>query len=290
VDPGYFGVLGGRVLTGRDFRPADGGEGAVAVVVNRAFVRQVLDGGSAVGRRVRFAAPQPNDDARPGRARPLPADAGRWYEIVGVVEDLQANSMDPEVVPAALYYPVAPARASGATLQVRLRTSTPAAFAPKLRALAAAVDPTLRLGTVRTLTDLNRQGLIAMRLIALVLGLVLLSVFLLSAAGVYALMSFTVTQRRREIGIRTALGAHPGQVLRSVFSRAAWQIALGLLVGVAAAAGLEAATGGELMGGRGGVLLPALAAAMAAVGLLAALGPARRGLRIQPTEALRADG
>jgi predicted permease len=290
VDPGYFGVLGARVLTGRDFRPADGGDGAVAVVVNRAFVRKVLDGGSAVGRRVRFAAPEPDDDARPGRAEPLPADAGRWYEVVGVVEDLQANPMDPELVPAALYYPVAPARTRAATLQVRLRASTPAAFAPKLRELAVAVDPTLRLGTVRTLADLNRQERIATRLIALVLGLVLLSVLLLSAAGVYALMSFTVTQRRREIGIRTALGAHPGQVMRSVFSRAAGQIALGLLVGVAAAAGLEAATGGGLMGGRGGVLLPAFAAAMAAVGLLAALGPARRGLRIQPTEALRADG
>ena len=289
VDPGYFAVLGAPVLTGRPFRPADVADGAAPVIVNRAFVRKVLDGGSALGRRVRFAAPQADDDG-PRRAEPVPADAGRWYEVVGVVEDLQANPVDPELVPAALYYPVAPAQAKGANLQVRLRGSSPAAFAPKLRELAVAVDPALRLGTVRTLADLDRQERVATRLIALVLGLVLLSVFLLSAAGVYALMSFTVTQRRREIGIRTALGAKPGQVLGSVFSRAAVQVALGLVVGVAAAAGLELATGGGLMGGRGGVLLPAFAAAMAVVGLLAALGPARRGLRIEPTEALRADG
>ncbi|HEV2074836.1 MAG TPA: FtsX-like permease family protein [Thermoleophilaceae bacterium] len=121
------------------------------------------------------------------------------------------------------------------------------------------------------------------------MSLVLLSVFLLSAAGVYALLSFTVTRRRREIGIRAALGALPRQVLWSVFSRAAGQIALGLAVGVASAVLLESATGGELMGGRGAVLLPAIALVMAVVGLLAALGPARRGLKIQPSEALRAE-
>ncbi|MEW5930817.1 MAG: ABC transporter permease, partial [Gemmatimonadota bacterium] len=244
VDPGYFGVLGAPVLTGRPFRSADAGGGAAAVIVNRAFVRRVLDGGSALGRRVRYPAPEPDDEAPPGRAEPVAADAGRWYEIVGVVEDLQANPLDPELVPAALYYPVAPAQAKGATLQVRLRGGDPAAFAPRLRELAVAVDPALRLGTVRTADDLHRQERVATRLIALVLALVLLSVFLLSAAGVYALMSFTVTQRRREIGIRTALGAKPGQVLGSVFSRAAGQIALGLGVGVAAAAALETATGG----------------------------------------------
>jgi putative ABC transport system permease protein len=104
------------------------------------------------------------------------------------------------------------------------------------------------------------------------------------------MMSFTVTQRRKEIGIRSALGAQPAQVLRSVFARAIRQLALGLVIGVAAAAGIERATGGGLVDGRGVVLLPALAITMAIVGVLAALGPARRGLSIEPTEALRADG
>jgi putative ABC transport system permease protein len=120
-----------------------------------------------------------------------------------------------------------------------------------------------------------------------VIGLVLLSVFLLSAAGVYALTSFTVLQRRREIGIRTALGAHPRQVLLGVFKRVARQLGTGLALGIAAAAAIEAASGGELMSGRGRVLLPAFGVIMALVALLGALGPARRGLRIQPTEALR---
>ena len=108
-------------------------------------------------------------------------------------------------------------------------------------------------------------------------------------SSVYALTSFAATQRRREIGIRTALGAHPRQVLRSVFARTARQIVLGLVVGTSGAALVEVLTGGALMGGRAGALLPAFGVIMAVVALLAAFGPARRGLRIQPTEALRGD-
>ncbi|HEV2131741.1 MAG TPA: FtsX-like permease family protein, partial [Longimicrobiaceae bacterium] len=103
------------------------------------------------------------------------------------------------------------------------------------------------------------------------------------------LMSFTVTRRRREIGIRAALGAHPRRILASIFSRVLGQLALGLVVGAAAAFLLERLTEGELMGGNAGVVLPIVAAITATVGLLAAMGPARRGLRIQPIEALRED-
>ena len=287
VDPGQFELFGTRTLTGRQLGAADLDEGATAVVVNRAFVRQVLSGGNALGRRVRHMGAVYDDDA-PGSAPE--AKPSRWFEIVGVVEDLQTNRMDPELVKPGLFYPVAPGQVQSATVVVRLRGATPISFAPRFREIAAAVDPTLRLGAVRSLADSDRQQQLALRLVALALGLILLSVFLLSAAGIYALTSFAVTQRRREIGIRSALGAHPGQVLRSVFARAAGQIALGVVVGVAAAAGLEHVTGGELLGGRGAVLLPVFALMMALVGLLAALGPARRGLRIQPIEALRADG
>ncbi len=121
----------------------------------------------------------------------------------------------------------------------------------------------------------------------LALAIETLSVVLLSSAGIYALMSFTVSQRRREIGIRTALGADPGRLLRSIFSRAARQLAIGVAVGLAAAALVENLTGGALMNGNGAVLLPAVAVLMTAVGLLASVGAAKRGLRVQPTEALR---
>jgi predicted permease len=282
VHPGYFDVFGARLLTGRRFGPADLGEEAGAVVVSEAFVRRVLGGGDALGRRIRHVVPE--EGAGAGEAR-----TARWYEVVGVVEDLEANAVDPEMVIPRVYYPVAPGRVQAVTLAVRLRGSVPADFGGRLRGIAAAVNPSLRLGAVTSLAEGDLVDRVSTRGVGVAVALVLLSVFLLSAAGIYALMSFAVTQRRREIGIRTALGAHPLQVLRSVFARAAGQLALGLAVGVAAATLVEGITDGGLMKGRGAVILPALALVMAVVGLLAALGPARRGLRIQPTEALRAE-
>lgn len=124
-------------------------------------------------------------------------------------------------------------------------------------------------------------------LMALVLGLITLSVLLLSAAGISALMSFAVTRRQREIGIRIALGAPRGRIMVAIFSRSAVQLALGLVTGAAAGAMLDRLAGGELLAGRAVILLPLVAAMMVLAGLLATLGPARRALRIHPVEALR---
>jgi putative ABC transport system permease protein len=102
-------------------------------------------------------------------------------------------------------------------------------------------------------------------------------------------MSFTVSQRRKEIGIRAAMGADAGQLLRSIFTKAALQLAAGVVVGIVLALMTDRASDGELLGFFGRGLLPVTAVGMAIVGLLATIGPARRGLRIQPTEALRAE-
>jgi predicted permease len=284
--PGYFDAFGSRILAGRGFQPADADTASTAVIVSEGFVRQVLGGGNALGRRLRFAAEQ--ERAGADTVRP-----GRWFEIVGVTADLEANLLDPTLVRPAVWYAVAPNQAHLAQwvdLEVRLREpTTPADFAPKLRQLGAAVNPALRLGRTYSMVKFEEEDRLALRLVGLGVGLVIVSVFLLSAAGVYALTSFTVTRRRREIGIRTALGAHPRQVLVGIFAGVARQIALGLALGLAAAMVIETGSGGELMGGRGRILLPVFGALMGLVALVGALGPARRGLRIAPTEALRSD-
>jgi putative ABC transport system permease protein len=100
-------------------------------------------------------------------------------------------------------------------------------------------------------------------------------------------MAFTVTQRRREIGIRVALGANPRRILGSIMSRAFWQLAIGIAIGVAIAARLDLATGGELTGSLGLGMLPPVAIFVLLVGLIAAGWPAQRAFRIQPSEALR---
>jgi ABC-type antimicrobial peptide transport system permease subunit len=115
----------------------------------------------------------------------------------------------------------------------------------------------------------------------------MLSVMMLSAAGIYALMSFTVSRRRREIGIRAALGANRLRLIAGIFGRVIAQLAVGAAIGMLGAYGLVGIFEGELLHQQRGALLPLVALVMTAVGVLAAIGPARAGLSIQPTEALR---
>jgi hypothetical protein len=248
------------------------------VVVNRAFVQRVLKGGNALGRRVRYI-----ESAASIRAQSAPP---RWYEIVGVVTDLQIKAFAPEQNEPAVFHAMAADNESLSTVLVRVRSAPASMFIARVREITASIDPTVRLFAL-PLTNLYRQQNIAVQLVALAVGLVIISVLLLSAAGIYALMSFAVAQRRNEIGIRAALGADARRLLAAVFSRSAAQLCTGVAVGVAIALVMNNVSDGELLGDKATVLLPVMSVVMIAVGMLAALGPARRGLRIQPTQALR---
>jgi len=280
VDVEFFRVFGVPTLAGRPFNAADATPAASAVIVNRSFAQRVFAGGDALGRRVRYVG-------KSGDARSEQLELGRWYEIVGIVPDFPAKATSSGVVGARLYHAAAPGQVDGVNLAVRVRGTTPAAFAGRLREVSAAVDPNLQLRNVLTIDELLRQEQSMLRLLAAGLAILTMSVVLLSGAGIYALMSFTVTQRRKEIGIRAALGADPRRILGSIFARALGQLAIGAVVGAAAAVLLESLSRGDLMAGNGEVVLPVVALFMTAVGLVAAIGPARRGLRIQPIEALR---
>jgi ABC-type antimicrobial peptide transport system permease subunit len=158
----------------------------------------------------------------------------------------------------------------------------------RLRRIAAGIDPTLQMDEIRRLSDIYREHRFGDNLGATTIGAVTASVLLLSAAGLYALMAFTVAERRREIGIRAALGAPPRSLLAAVFRRVAWQIGAGAAVGLIIAALVGHYIPIEEIGGLPipGVL-PGAATFLLLVGVVAAIGPARRGLRIDPTEALR---
>jgi predicted permease len=284
VDTRYFGTFGLGALSGRLFEAADMGPAATPVVVNRAFVRDVLGGREALGRRVRIA-----EGYRDGGVMQVPdgIEAGRWYEIVGIVGNLPERAMEPGEPLAQIYRPLDPGAAYPLSLVIHTRGAA-TEFAPRLTELAIAVDPSLQGRDVQSLATVIRQFQGGMRMGALGLGLLTGSVLLLSAAGIYALMSFTVTQRRREIGLRAALGAHPRRILAAIFSRAARQLGIGAAIGLALAIALNFASQGETTGGQARIVLPAVAAIILVVGLLATWGPARRGLRIQPMEALKA--
>jgi hypothetical protein len=280
VPPDFFSGLDAPILSGRALSPADARSAASPVVVNRTFVQRLLGGADPIGRRIRYVEAE-----RPGR---VDLDTGVTHEIVGVVADLFINSLDPQMVAPVIYHPLPQAPEGPIMLLVRTRTRDASPFAARVREITTALDPSARL-TIYPFVQLMRQQELAVRLVALAIGLIVISVLLLSAAGIYALMSFAVAQRRKEIGIRAAMGADARQLLGSIFSRSAAQLGAGVAVGAIAAFLLDAASGGQMLGPLGYLLLPAMAIAMVVAGLIASIGPARRGLRVQPTEALRSE-
>ena len=278
VDVDFFDVFGVPVLTGRAFNAGDLGstevgaatQGRHVVIVNRTFAKKLLGDENPLGHRIRYY-----DSS-------VPAAESTWYEIVGVVADLPANDNQ-----GTMYHPIAFGQAGSASLALRL-TDTPVAVADRLRRVTTALDPNLRLHEVLPLDEIYRAQDVGNNVGATTLALVTLSVLLLSVAGIYALMSFTVNQRKREIGIRAALGAPPRRILATIFRRALGQVGVGAALGLLVALLIDYYLPIEHVGGWNvpGVV-PLAALAMAEIGLLAVAGPARRGLKIDPIEELR---
>jgi putative ABC transport system permease protein len=278
VDTAFFDLYQVPGLAGRRFNEGDAGAETNAVIVNRNFAETIAPGGNALGHRFRYVR------ATDSEWQLHAPERDRWYEVVGVVGNLPVTT-DARVA----YHAAAPGQIHPAHLQLRLRSGS-TGLAERLREVAASVDPTMHVDQVRTLSEIYRAHRFGDNLGAIAIGAITGSVLLLSAAGLYALMAFTVAQRRREIGIRSALGAQPGHLVAAVFRRVFWQIGAGSAAGILAAyvAGryvpIEQVGGLPIPG-----ILPGAAAFMLLVGVLAALGPARRGLRIDPTEALRSE-
>jgi hypothetical protein len=275
VDLRYFGAFDIPVLAGRAFQPGDLAATTTAVIVNRSFVRKLLGDGNPLGRRVRVAT-RGNGN---GPASP-------WEEIVGVIPDFPVDSATPA---PKIYRPLSSTDATPLTLAIRVKGVATASFASRLRELAVATNPMMRLQNIKSLDQTLYDDDAGTRLTILAMELVTMSTVLLSAAGIYALMSFTITRRRREIGIRSALGAGARRVLMNVLSRSLGQVALGIAIGITIAGVFDRLLDGGWTGRRGALVLPGVAALMAAVGLIAAIEPAIRALRIQPTEALKSE-
>jgi hypothetical protein len=271
VDQAFFAVFEAPLLAGRTFDGRDFGAAGTAIV-DQTFVQQVVGDGNALGRRIR-PAPAPG------------SEAGPWYEIVGIVADRPANTSQ-----GRIYLPALPgARGPASSIYLALHAGPdPSAMSRRLHEIGTSLDPALRLDDVRRLDAVHSETQMASNLTFYALAIVTLSVLLLSAAGLYALMSFTVARRRREIGIRMALGARPGRMLASIFARALWQIAAGVVVGVTAALVLHRNLNIEVEGGwHIPGILPAAAIFIMTIGLLSSAGPARQAVRVDPTEALR---
>jgi putative ABC transport system permease protein len=283
VAPNFFSAFDVPVSIGRGLTAADASAdaaGTPGVLVSRGLVDQVFNGANPLGRRIKYVGS--NAEAPSGNAVP-----DRWYEIVGVVPDFPLPGPFDDESEGRVYHAVAAGDLYPARLHVRVRNGDPAALADPLRELSASIDPDVLLLDVSTAEIALRQAQGMMRLIGVSLALVVSSVILLSSAGIYSLMSFTVARRRREIGIRAALGANRNRILVGIFSRVLAQLGAGAVLGVIAAVGLAQILEGDMVRNYRAMLLPLVVLLMMTLGVIAAIGPMRQGLRIQPIEALR---
>jgi predicted permease len=274
VTPGYFDALGLTLLRGRYLTHDDMAGSDTVAVVSEAFVRAWFGGDDPLGRRISWSFSGQN--------------YGPWARIVGVVDDSRQFGLGREAAP--IIYTSAEQSGFGFTLVVATRGEA-AALVRAVREVIRELDPTRPVDEVRTVEDLVAEDVAPTRLNATLFGAFALLALAIAAVGVLGVLAFSVSQRTREFGLRMAVGADRGRVLRTVMGEGAALVLLSLLLG-----GGVAVVGARLLSGLlFGVqpLDPATfagaAAALGAVALLAAFLPARRATRVDPIQALRAD-
>src|SRR5688572_28408353 len=284
VGPGFFEAFDRPIVAGRAFHGGDRSPTALTVIVNEAFARQFSEDagrGSPIGARLRYSA---------SSDRPETSAPEEWFEIVGVVRDVGLDPDDLGDERPFVFHAASAGTVSPLVMSVHL-SGNPASLAARLPVIAADVDARVYVRDALPLSEWVRQRDISLAMTAGVQAGVTLLVLFLSALGIFSLMSVSVSRRTREIGLRSALGASPRQVLAGIVSRGIVLMGSGttaggalLLLAVTAAAPPDRrADDVALYAGYVGVT----AAVMLAASLLACIGPARRALRINPTDALR---
>lgn len=276
VTPGYFAAMGiplrqGRLLEDRDRRGAP-----PAVVINERFARRLFGGTSPIGQRVRFG-PQ--------------IGSGTWMEVVGVVGDVRHYSLAVDA-PDAFYTTSSQWQwvDNVATLVVK-SSSPPSAILPALKTALWSVNANVPVQRVQAMSGFVTASAGTQRFALLAIESLAIVALLLAAVGLYGVISGSVSERVREIGIRTALGAAPGDVVRQVLRQALALTLAGVAIGLFGGFAASRLISSMLFGvtaldplTHGGVVV-----VMVVVGLLAAWGPVRRAVRVDPTIALRAE-
>ena len=266
----YFQTMGIAVLQGRDFGPQDTESSPKVIVVNEAFVNRHFPGEQAMGKRISFRGVQ-----------------GPWNEIVGIVRNSKYLTIGETATPIA-YLPLSQNNENGMTLHVRTSVD-PSTLVAAIRLEIQSLDKNLPVNNVSTMTDSIGNSLYAARMGAILLGGFSVLAVVLAAVGLYGVMSFSVSRRTREIGIRMALGGDATSVLRMIMKDGMLMVVIGIVIGLGAAKMFTRLLGSFLYNISTTdvitfVSIPILLLVMA---LLACFLPARRATKIDPMEALR---
>ncbi len=281
LTPGYFETMGIRLLEGRLVESSDITAGTGAVVVNRAFAQHYWPGESAVGKRVWRGI---GDD--------MEGEDFEWLPVVGVVEDVRNLRLDAEIRPIIYYAMAGPGDTYRTSMSIVAKTSTtPTALAPAVRDAIWAIDPNVPITGIETMTQVVRNATSRAGFTMLMLGLAAAVALLLGSVGLYGVISYGVTQRRQEMGVRMALGAPAGRVRGLVVRQGAVVAAVGLGMGFVAALGLTRVMDTLLfeVSPTDPPTFGLVVLLLFVVSLFASWVPARRAASVDPAIALRAE-
>jgi predicted permease len=283
VTPGYFETLGIRVVRGRAPAQRDAADAPPVVFINETTARTLFPSEDPLGRRIRFSRSR-------GFEQP-------WRTIAGIVGDVRQRGLDTPPRPEA-YFPHAQFQhfvpnAQARSMNIVLKTpSAPIAMIAAVRDEVRGLDPEVPAAEVHDMDGIVADSTRDRRLNVLLIGAFGGLALLLAAVGVYGVLAFQVAQRTREMGVRLALGASHSGLLALVLGEGMQLVALGLLVGLAAASALGGAISGLLFGvePRDLTIFAAVPAVLLIAGALASYIPARRATHVDPVVALRGDG
>lgn len=271
--PGYLDAIGVTFLAGRQFTERDGTEASKVAIINETFARRFFPNANPLGKHIRYAWDK---------------DKPKWIEVVGVTRDVKHYGLDQEMRPGVFV----PFRQNVIPFtNVVLRTTVdPQTLVAAAREALRQLDPDLPLYEPATMTERLDRSLWDRRFLAWVAAAFGVVAVLLAAAGIFGVISYAVSQRTREIGIRMALGASPILVVRQTLGHGLRLLALGIPIGIAATLGLASVLQRALFGisARDPLTYAAAVTAVSAVVLASNIVPARRAARVDPIQALRA--
>jgi putative ABC transport system permease protein len=272
--PGYFETLLTSLRRGRTFDAHDTAGGQPVVIINRTLADTLFTGEDAVGRRIRLVNPEQSND---------------WRTVVGVVDDVAYRGPSEEMVPT-IYTPFAQTPFLWLYVMVRAPHVT-AELSRSIRTLVPTVDPTLTAANLQSMNDVVAANVAEPRLNMLIVSSFALLALLLSAIGIYGVITYSVSQRTHEIGVRMALGAAASDVLRLVLREGLITAAAGVILGLLGAAALTRWMSALLFGvaARDPLTFAGGACILIVIAALASWIPAHRATRVEPIVALRSE-
>jgi putative ABC transport system permease protein len=277
INPAFFSAMGMRMLRGRAFTERDNQIGPRVAIINETMAKRYWPNEDPLGKRLSF------DNEEGKEKQPI------WREIVGVVNDVKHQGLDKPPV-AEVYYPYVQRPEEAVFLAVR-STVDPKGLIPAIRQQALNQDAEQALSGVETMEERMANFVASDRFLELLLGVFAALALLLAALGLYGVIAYAVAQRTREIGIRLALGAQPGDVLRLALKQGMLTVLLGVAVGLPLALGLTQLMKTMLFGVKetDPLTFIVMTLLLMSVALLACYAPARRATKVDPMIALRCE-